>query len=288
MPKVTILKGLPASGKSTWAKEQVKYDKNTVIVNRDSLRRMRGEYWIPSQEDMITEWEDDCIVDALNHGHNVIVDATNLNDNRSLARIKTWKNRVNEITNVSHEFIHFTNVDVDECIRRDANRVESVGKEVIMNMYNKYLKPDPVEYIEDETLPHCIICDVDGTLALMNGRGPFDWDRVGEDSLNHAIWDILRMFKDGDTEIFLFSGRDAVCRPQTVEWLNKRDVPYTDIYMRPEGNTEDDRIIKKQMFEDTIRGKYYCDFVLDDRDKVVRMWREELGLTCLQVNYGNF
>lgn len=54
------------------------------------------------------------------------------------------------------------------------------------------------------------------------------------------------------------------------------------------GNTDDDRLIKRQMFEDVIRGTYYCDFVLDDRDKVVRMWREELGLTCLQVNYGDF
>lgn len=57
--------------------------------------------------------------------------------------------------------------------------------------------------------------------------------------------------------------------------------------MRPEGNNEKDSIIKRRMFDEYIRGKYYVDFVLDDRNQVVEMWRN-MGLTCLQVAEGDF
>ena len=50
-----------------------------VRVCRDDLRRMRGKYWIPEQEDLITSWEMDSIALGLHHGLNVLVDATNLN-----------------------------------------------------------------------------------------------------------------------------------------------------------------------------------------------------------------
>jgi hypothetical protein len=58
--------------------------------------------------------------------------------------------------------------------------------------------------------------------------------------------------------------------------------------MRAEKDNRKDSIIKRELFDKHIRDKYHVDFVLDDRDQVVRMWRRELGLTCLQVNYGNF
>jgi len=58
--------------------------------------------------------------------------------------------------------------------------------------------------------------------------------------------------------------------------------------MRPEGNNEKDSIIKKRLYDQHIMGKYDIEFVLDDRDQVVEMWRNQIGLTCLQVAYGNF
>jgi len=57
--------------------------------------------------------------------------------------------------------------------------------------------------------------------------------------------------------------------------------------MRPAGNTENDAIIKKRLFDENIRDDYDVRFVLDDRNRVVDMWRE-IGLTCLQVDYGDF
>jgi adenylate cyclase class IV len=57
--------------------------------------------------------------------------------------------------------------------------------------------------------------------------------------------------------------------------------------MRKTGDNRPDNIVKKEIFDSNIKNNYYIEFVLDDRNKVVKMWRE-LGLTCLQVADGNF
>ena len=57
--------------------------------------------------------------------------------------------------------------------------------------------------------------------------------------------------------------------------------------MRKEKDYRQDAIIKQEIYENEIEGKYNIHFVLDDRDQVVAMWRKK-GLTCLQVDYGDF
>ena len=75
-----------------------------------------------------------------------------------------------------------------------------------------------------------------------------------------------------------------------MEWLDKHGLSNrnTQLFMRPAGDTRDDRIVKREIYEREIKGKYNVLWVLDDRNKVVDMWRRELGLTCLQVAEGNF
>ena len=61
--------------------------------------------------------------------------------------------------------------------------------------------------------------------------------------------------------------------------------------MRITGDGRNDTIVKKELYEENIKGNYEILFVLDDRNSekypVVGMWRE-LGLTCFQVADGNF
>lgn len=277
-----MTKGLPASGKTTWAREHVKSGA-WVRINRDDLRNMRGQYWIPSQEELITQWEDWCVILALQQGLNVVLDATNLNDERSKSRVDSFRQQIPKLKFETK----FFDTPLDVCLKRDAKRADGVGETVIMRMYDKYLKPAATEYKEDVDLPPCIICDIDGTLAKMYNRGPFEWHKVGNDKLNWPIYDILDKFNDTHV-IQIFSGRDGVCRKETEEWLATLNVPYDNLVMREKGSQEADEKVKAKMFEDYVRGKYNCSFVLDDRNKVVRMWREDLGLTCLQVDYGNF
>lgn len=134
-----------------------------------------------------------------------------------------------------------------------------------------------------------IICDLDGTLALFkesDHRGPFDWQKVDQDKLNMPIAVILDLFLEAGWRILLFSGRDSCCRKKTEQWLKDHSVKYDLLYMRPEGDMRPDTEVKLEMYN-RIKDLYRVFFVLDDRDSVVKQWRE-LGLTCLQVAEGNF
>ena len=283
--KLIILQGLPASGKSTFAKQYVKENKDFVRVNRDDLRNMRGIYWLPKQEDLITQWENFAITSSFDFGLNVILDATNLNTDRNKHRVAVLRGKY---PNLKVEYKSFLDTSLEECVKRDLERPNSVGEKVIRGMYEQYLAPKQVTYGEDTRLPRCVIFDVDGTLAKMNGRKPFDWERVGEDLVKEEIAELARTFYRIGKKVVIFTGRDGVCLQQTEKWLVENSIPYNEIYIRPQGNGEKDSIIKKRLFEDNIRGKYFCELVVDDRNQVVDMWRKELGLTCLQVDYGDF
>lgn len=122
--KIKILKGLPASGKTTWAREFTEQNKDWIRVNRDDLRNMRGVYWIPKQEKLITDMENACIESALNRGFNVILDATNLNMDRNRSRVNRLKEKFPDLT---AEYKNF-DVSLDDCIKRDLKRANSVGE----------------------------------------------------------------------------------------------------------------------------------------------------------------
>lgn len=281
--KILILKGLPASGKSTFAKEYVERNKDWVRVNRDDLRNMRGAYWIPKQEDMITDWEHQAVVHALMHGQNVILDATNFNPKYVNALKKEVEQNFG--TGVTYEEMYF-DTSPEECVKRDSKRQNPVGADVIWGMYEKYVNP-PLKYVEDPILPHCIIVDIDGTLAEnVSGRSPFAWDRVGEDKVQKHIRTITNLYFNSegpDNNVILFSGREDSCAEITTDWLRENTTHFTKLYMRKAGDNRKDSIVKREMFENHIRGKYFVDFVIDDRPQVLRMW-VNLGLKVISNN----
>lgn len=137
-----------------------------------------------------------------------------------------------------------------------------------------------------------IICDLDGTLALIDHRDPYDASKCEEDALNNPIGNIIEVYTHQrlyDIAIIFVSGREDKYKPQTERWLKKHNITsYDGLFMRKTGDFRKDTVIKKEIYTKHIEGKYDVLFVLDDRDQVVEMWRRELGLTCLQVAYGNF
>lgn len=133
-----------------------------------------------------------------------------------------------------------------------------------------------------------IICDIDGTLAHMQDRSPYDWDKVGDDVVDKTIKEILRTFySTSEYDIILISGRDDVCKQITERWLDKNYIFYDGLYMRKHNDNRPDEVIKKEIYDKHIKDEYDVEFVLDDRNKVVKMWRG-LGLKCLQVAEGDF
>jgi uncharacterized HAD superfamily protein len=133
-----------------------------------------------------------------------------------------------------------------------------------------------------------IICDIDGTLAEKGTRSPFDYTNVDKDTLKHAVVEAVRVFHNAGYKIIIFSGREDVAMDKTKAWLAANEVPYDAIYMRKAKDFRKDSIIKRELYDRYVRGKFEVLLVLDDRDQVVKMWREELGLPCFQVEYGNF
>ena len=276
--------GLPASGKTTWARSKMaEHPGSYKRINKDDLRAMLDDgRWSPDNEKFVLAMSRSLIDGALGHGKHVICDDTNLHPKHEAALRKLAKKR-----NAAFEVVDFRGVSLEECIERDRKRANYVGEKVIRKMWNNYLAPKVESVVQDASLPECAIVDIDGTLAIMNGRDPFDWGRVGEDGVNFPVWHLVNQIKSNIHVIFM-SGRDEVCRAETESWLIKHlGVLIGPLYMRPASDTRDDRIIKRELYEREVKGKYNVLFVLDDRDKVVRQWRE-MGLACFQVAEGDF
>lgn len=135
MQQLILTKGLPASGKSTWAKAWVlEAPKDRIRVCRDDIRRMLGPYWVPEREHLVSIIEKQCIFDALQNKYSVVIDATNF-------RPPVDGKYLTEIYNCEYILKDFTDVPLELCIERDKLRPgdQRVGEEVIMNFYNKYL-----------------------------------------------------------------------------------------------------------------------------------------------------
>jgi len=144
-------------------------------------------------------------------------------------------------------------------------------------------------------LPNAIICDIDGTLALMGNRSPFDYTQVINDKPNYPIIGLINTYVHYDrmnphwepTRILLVTGREETCREMTKTWMDHNGVPFDALFMRPKGDRRVDYVVKQEIYEREIHHQYNVLFVLDDRNKAVKMWRF-LGLTCLQVAPGDF
>jgi hypothetical protein len=87
--------------------------------------------------------------------------------------------------------------------------------------------------------------------------------------------------------VIIVSGRDDTFKDITLKWLTDNGVFVNEIHMRQAGDKREDSIIKQELFEAHIKDKYNVVFVLDDRNRVVDMWRRN-GLKCLQVAEGDF
>ncbi len=298
MPNLLMLKGLPGSGKSTYAKKLVDYTR----VNMDDLRRMLHDgKWTKHNEKIMQALRRSLVEQLLSSGRNVVVDDTNFSPKHE-ATMRQVAKSVREDTGMAVSFkVELIDTPLHVCIQQDLKRQHSVGKDVITRMHNQFLRETRGVRVVDPELPHCIIVDIDGTVALMGERSPYDWSSVGEDEPNSPIIELIDDYVEarrsgiGANLIFL-SGRDAVCMPETLKWLNTQSgiiyLDYPDVefelHMRAEGDSRKDSIVKRELYEEHVLGKYNVDFVLDDRNSVVDMWRNELGLTCLQVADGDF
>lgn len=135
MSKIIIVRGIPASGKSTWAKEWVFEDPiHRVRINMDDIRNMLGKYWVIEREPLVKRIKENAIYNALDFGYDLIIDNMNLNP-KEIASIKRI---VSGYPEYSIEFKDFFDVPLDVCIERDSKRDNPIGAKTITDIYNKY------------------------------------------------------------------------------------------------------------------------------------------------------
>jgi len=360
--KLILCKGIPASAKSTWARELIdKEPEKWKRINKDDLRLMLdNNKWSKKNEQCVLKIRDLLITQFMEDGYNIIVDDTNLDpkhEKRMREIIEKWNfdiglgfdksmnidpdkpnecdghgivrtpdgidtnwGRCSGCLKCKNEYeleVKFFDVSLSEAIDRDNKRtVGHVGQKVIRGMYNKYIAPlKKVRKLEqDPSLPHCIICDLDGTIAEKGDRDIYDTTKVLLDNPKEEIINIVRNYclgKDVNYElsanndfseqiyIVFFSGRKEAARIDTQTWISKyvftqdfksklrTEISY-DLFMRKDDDNRKDSIVKKELFDEHIRGKFFVEFVLDDRNQVVEMWRNEIGLVCLQVQEGSY
>lgn len=296
-----MLKGLPASGKSTYAKQLIASEPNRwKRVNRDSLRLMFAEEFNDRNEKFILRIRDTIIKQALSEGYDVVVDDLNVSQ-KHYDRISSIAGK-----NVDIEIDdRFMEVPLDELLRRNANREAKVPERVIRDLYEKHVsmtvskqersnmfknEAEKRRYIDyDPTLQNAVIFDIDGTLALMNGRSPFDMSAVASDLVNEPVARLAKEYMERpDVKVFIVTGRDGEGHELTKQWLATYGLDqYDEFWGRPAGDMRKDAIIKEEIYKEHVEGKYNVLAVFDDRNQTVEKWRE-LGLLCLQVAPGNF
>lgn len=292
MTTLTITRGLPGSGKSTWAKAQP----HAVRINRDDLRQMLhgGALYEAWAEQQVTTVQHAAVLALLAGGVDVICDDTNL-------RAKNVRALVEIAAECGAEAVieDLTDVPLDVCLARDAAREKPVGEQMIRRMHERFLagkrpkfdlpKAQPQSrYVPDSILPEAILVDIDGTVALTGDRSPYDMTRVDLDRPNHLVVAAIRATHNAGHTIVYCSGRTDDARQATADWLDAHvGLPYAALHMRTTGDTRKDSVVKREIFDREVRGRWNVIAVFDDRNQVVRMWRD-LGLTVFQVAEGNF
>lgn len=311
MIKVEMLVGMPASGKSTYAKQVVaKAPNDWVRVNNDDLRAMmNGSVWSADYEKMVTDARNYLIRDALKRGKNVIIDNLNLN-RRHFDDVCKIAKSVNADIQVYEKAFY---IEFDEAVARNAARTGAarVPDDVMKKWWKesggksfKFFKPrveifqerrgnlqsevDAPPHVHDA--PSAVLCDLDGTLALIHGRSPYDAkDCDLKDLPNTPVIETVRAhFRAGRTIVFC-SGREDKFRPETERFIKMwlPDLTYYELHMRKTDDFRKDAIVKEEIYNEHIVGKYNVLCVLDDRNQVVEFWRSK-GLSCFQVAPGDF
>jgi predicted kinase len=311
MLKIFLTKGAPASGKSTWAKQEVaKEPLNYLHINNDDLRAsFNDSVFSADYEKLITETRNFLIREGLKRNLNIIIDNVNANNRHWETTCKIAK-EANKDIQVLEKFFY---AELEELLERNAKREgrarvpDEVVKKFFKDLGGKQFKTyrPHVEIftkrnhtldaaftpaVQDISLPTAIISDLDGTLALIAGkRSPYDaTDCDLIDDPNTPVIETIELYYADKHNIIFCSGREDKFEPETRRFIEKHlpGLKY-ELFMRKTGDMRKDSIIKEEIYRNNIEDKYFVKLVLDDRNQVVELWRS-LGLVCFQVAPGNF
>lgn len=300
MKELIMTYGLPGSGKDFYATELMrKHPGKYKRVNKDHLRQMLdASVYDPENEKLISNVRNTLVKKFLSRGFSVIVSDTNFPfGGKSFTQLCDIAKLVGDVTLIEK----FIDTPLKICKEQNEKRVNKVPEAIIDNMFKKhiYMKPytcrsiyfEPVkfDYSYISTPNDAIIIDVDGTIAFMSDRTPFEYNKILNDIPNEKLINLISSFINENINVktIVVSGREDCCKKETIEFLNYYGLYVDEIYMRETGDSRTDEVIKEEIYNKYIKNKYNIKYVFDDRNKVVDMWRRN-GLFTLQVSDGDF
>lgn len=146
-----------------------------------------------------------------------------------------------------------------------------------------------------KTAPKYIVVDLDGTLANIEHRLHFVQQKkkqfekfyaaTYQDSMNKWCYELIMAANNSGIRVFIVSARPNRLFLTTAQWLVQRGIPQGHIelvLLRGEKDFTPDHELKRNWLRGNPKIKQHILFVVDDRQRVVDMWREE-GLVCLQA-----
>lgn len=272
--KAIITVGISTSGKSTLAAEMV--EQGYTEINRDFIRfnivklgaDWRNYKFSRQNEQLVTDIHGKMIMEAWTRGDNIIVSDTNLH-------APTRNRLIGHLRDLGYEVeVKALPIALEEAWKRDTYRTNGVGHSVIYQQHQKWNEfVGRRTYVPDPSKRTAIIVDVDGTIAEMNGRGPFDWHRVGEDKPRQEIIDMVNAMNYYHGHVMIVvSGRSDECRQETLDWMDQHDVNYAYLHMRKAGDYRKDSEVKEEIFWEHIADNYNVVAVVDDRPMMLRRW----------------
>jgi predicted kinase len=298
IPSLLILVGPPGSGKSTFAQEYISQHAHWLRVCRDDLRAMQfaNTRASDSTEVAVSKMANALITNMLQQGKNVIADATHC----KLASINDYIKQYKHLANIKFKVFDLPLDELKQrCTKRAAATGKIIGDDVVEKMYKDFItlkanfnfepincKPKIFTPLAiDNTKPTCILCDLDGTVALPNGRSMFSPtdEEVLNDTPVTTVIELLKLLASKHNIIFV-SGRNETSRTATEQWIQQHiSIPYT-LYMRATNDMRRDSVVKKEILHTYILPSYAPLAVFDDRLQVIReCWNAE-GVFCFNVN----
>lgn len=296
--KLILCRGLPASGKSTWSKDYLAANPETVRINNDDLADMLRTGGFGADAKLLQSTTALLLADFMSKGLDIIIDNTNLTD----TRVNYYNDLVEkfnaENTELSYTIVikDFTDVPYQSCIIRNAKRDRHVPEKVIYAMHLKHIADKTVPLVQDANLPLAIVCDIDGTIARNVSRSVYDSSKYAEDELIEDVWRVVNTIRLNysmrNCHIFFITGRDEVGRRATETWLEDKCELVKEDYtliMRKPGDSRPDFVYKEEAFNEHLKDKFYIVGWFEDRFRNVMMARVKLGLeNVYQVGEGGF
>jgi predicted kinase len=263
---------------------------------------LNSSVYSPAYEKIVYETRKFLISEGLRNAKHLIIDNVNASPKhfKEICDLVQKSNR--DVCVMEKPFY----IPLQEAIERDSKREGKarVGEEVIRKFwkelggekfaeykpkvetftrkakcFNKFWEP----MVQDKSKPLALICDLDGTYAIIGARSPYDASQCDLlDSPNQHVIDTVKLYYNIGYKILFCSGRQEKDREPTIRFIERYFSGEYKLFMRLSADQRKDSVIKKEIFDSEIKNKYNVRLVLDDRLSVSQQWHN-MGLNILRA-----